>query len=175
MLTVGHGRLGRHELGALLTGAGVEQVVDVRRYPGSRSNEDSRREALEKWLPTAGLGYRWEADLGGRRRLTTEQEAQNPDTWWRVAQFRAYAAYTRTLEFTAALARLLDQAGGARTAVLCSESVWWRCHRRIVADAAVLAHGVPVCHLMPQGRLVEHPVSEGARVDGASVVWDGPR
>lgn len=94
---------------------------------------------------------RWEADLGGRRLLNAEQEVEAPDPSWQVAQFRAYAAYTRTRPFTEALERLLAQARTSRTAVLCSESLWWRCHRRIVADVATLGRGVPVLHLMHAG------------------------
>ncbi|WP_109472085.1 DUF488 family protein [Ornithinimicrobium cavernae] len=174
LLTVGHGTLDRQGLGDLLVGAGVEQLVDIRRFPGSRHNPDARREALEQWLPERGISYRWEERLGGRRRLDPEQDAASPDRWWRVAQFRAYAAGTRTPEFTAAMAELLAGAAQRRTAVMCSESVWWRCHRRIVADVAEVQHAVPVRHLMHDGRLSDHPVSDGARLtaDGA-VVWDG--
>ena len=174
LLTVGHGTLDRNDLGDLLTGAGVEELVDIRRFPGSRHNPDARREALEQWLPERGIGYRWEQRLGGRRRLTADEDAASPDPWWRVAQFRAYAAGTRTEDFRVALQDVLTSAAKRRTAVMCSEAVWWRCHRRIVADLAVLQHGVPVLHLMHTGLLTEHPVSEGARLTGSrEVVWDG--
>jgi uncharacterized protein (DUF488 family) len=171
LLTVGHGRLDRDGLARLLTGAGVAHLVDVRRYPGSRTNPDSTRVALEGWLPEAGIGYRWDERLGGRRRLPAGEVSRDP--WWRVEQFRAYAAHTRTSEFRAGLGDLLDEAGRIAVAVMCSESVWWRCHRRLVADVATLAHHVPVRHLMHDGRSVEHPVSEGARLDGdGDLVWD---
>lgn len=174
LLTVGHGTLDRDGLGDLLQAAGVERLVDVRRYPGSRHNPDARREALEQWLPARGIGYRWEERLGGRRRLTAGEDRASPDPWWRVDQFRAYAAGTRTPGYAEAMGRLLAEAQQRRTVILCSEAVWWRCHRRIVADVAVLTHGVPVLHLMHTGRLVEHPVSEGARVtEDGSLVWDG--
>ncbi|ADB74158.1 DUF488 family protein [Geodermatophilus obscurus] len=160
LLTVGHGPEDRTRLGARLTGAGVGLVVDVRRFPGSRSNPDVRRDALAGWLPAAGVGYRWDGRLGGRRRLPPDQPVA--DGWWTVAQFAAYAAHTRTPEFAAALDEVLAEAATATVAVMCSESVWWRCHRRIVADVAVLGRGVPVHHLMPDGRLAEHRPSEGA-------------
>ena len=86
--------------------------------------------------------------------------------------FRGYAAWMRGEPFRAALGRVLDAAGRRRTAVMCSEAVWWRCHRRLVADAAVLLHEVPVRHLMHDGRLVEHPPSTGARVVGGGLVYD---
>jgi len=170
LLTVGHGSDDRSALAARLHGAAVGLVVDVRRFPGSRSNPDVRREALAGWLPAAGIGYRWEERLGGRRRLPPGEPVA--DGWWTVAQFAAYAAHTRTPEFAAALDELLAEAASATVAVMCSESVWWRCHRRLVADVAVLARGVPVSHLMPDGRLTPHRPSEGAVLgaDGA-VRW----
>ncbi len=160
LLTVGHGPEDRTRLGARLTGAGVGLVVDVRRFPGSRSNPDVRREALAEWLPAAGVGYRWDARLGGRRRLPPDEPVE--DDWWTVAQFAAYAAHTRTPEFAVALDEVLGESAGATVAVMCSESVWWRCHRRLIADVAVLARGAAVDHLMPDGRLRPHVPSAGA-------------
>ncbi|WP_104522415.1 DUF488 domain-containing protein [Blastococcus atacamensis] len=159
-MTVGHGPEDRESLGARLTAAGVEVVVDVRRFPGSRNNPDVRREALAEWLPAAGVGYRWEERLGGRRALPAGTPVV--DDWWTVAQFAAYAAHTRTPEFVAALDEVLAEADGRTVAVMCSESVWWRCHRRLIADVAVLARGYDVVHLMPDGRLTPHRPSEGA-------------
>src|SRR4051795_1771745 len=160
LVTVGHGPQGRDVLGARLSVAGVDLVVDVRRFPGSRNNPDVAREALEEWLPAIGIGYRWDDRLGGRRRLPPGEPVA--DDWWTVAQFAAYAAHTRTPEFTAALDEVLSEAARGVVAVMCSESVWWRCHRRLIADVAVLARGVPVTHLMPDGRLRPHEPSAGA-------------
>lgn len=174
LLTVGHGRLDRDALGDLLTVAGVEQLVDIRRFPGSRHNPDSRSEALEQWLPERGIDYRWEERLGGRRRLDPVEDAASLDQWWRVAQFRAYAAGTRTPAFAEAVGELLATAARRPTVIMCSETVWWRCHRRIVADVAILQHGASVAHLMHDGRLTDHPVSEGARLTPeGTVVWGG--
>ncbi|MCW2534051.1 MAG: hypothetical protein JWP62_3621 [Blastococcus sp.] len=170
LLTVGHGPQGRETLGARLAAAGVEIVVDVRRFPGSRNNPDVGREALEGWLPALGIGYRWDERLGGRRRLQPGEPVE--DGWWTVAQFAAYAAHTRTPEFTAASDEVLAEAVPATVAVMCSESVWWRCHRRLIADVAVLGHGVPVTHLMPDGRLTPHRPSDGAVVsDDGLLRW----
>ncbi len=171
LLTVGHGPDDRTRLGARLTGAGVGLVVDVRRFPGSRSNPDVRREALERWLPAAGVGYRWDARLGGRRRLPPDEPVV--DGWWTVAQFAAYAAHTRTPEFAAALDEVLAEAATATVAVMCSESVWWRCHRRLIADFATAACGIAVRHLAHDGRFTEHVVAAGARLtpDG-SLIYD---
>ncbi|MGY1669230.1 DUF488 domain-containing protein [Geodermatophilus sp. SYSU D00710] len=172
LLTVGHGPDDRARLGARLAAAGVGCVVDVRRFPGSRNNPDVRREALEEWLPAAGIGYRWEPRLGGRRRLPPGEPVE--DGWWTVAQFAAYAVHTRTAEFAAALDDVLTEAAAGPVAVMCSESVWWRCHRRIVADVAVLARGVAVDHLMPDGRLAPHTPSAGAVLgDDGLLHWPG--
>ncbi|SDI01855.1 Protein of unknown function, DUF488 [Arthrobacter subterraneus] len=170
LLTVGHGTADREQFSALLRGAGVEVLADVRRFPGSRRNDDTRKEALEQWLPSEGIDYVWLEDLGGRRRRTAGEP--ETDQWWRVAQFRAYAAYTRTGEFTAALRLLRGTAEERTTAIMCSESVWWRCHRRIVADVLMMLHGFEVQHLMPDGRLTPHEPSAGARVCGGAVYWD---
>jgi uncharacterized protein (DUF488 family) len=170
LLTVGHGRLDEDALGSLLRDASVGLLVDVRRFPGSRANPAVSRDALPRWLPERGIDYRWEEPLGGRR---SSPPGESQDPWWKVDAFRAYAAHTRTPEFGEALQALLQEVADRRVAVMCSESVWWRCHRRVIADVVVVAHGVRVCHLMHDGRLTEHRPSEGARLraDGP-VVWD---
>nr|WP_218860356.1 DUF488 domain-containing protein [Petropleomorpha daqingensis] len=169
-MTVGHGPDDRVALAGRLAGASVGTVVDVRRFPGSRNNPDVRREALAEWLPEAGIGYRWEERLGGRRSLPKGEPVA--DAWWTVAQFAAYAAHTRTPEFSAALDEVLAEARAGAVAVMCSESVWWRCHRRLIADVAVLARDVPVTHLMPDGRLRAHEPSAGAVLGGdGQVHW----
>jgi uncharacterized protein (DUF488 family) len=170
LLTVGHGPDDRTRLRARLAAAGVELIVDVRRFPGSTTNPDVRRDALAEWLPAQGVAYRWDERLGGRRRLPPGEPVV--DGWWTVPQFAAYAAHTRTASFAAALDEVLRASADAAVAVMCSESVWWRCHRRLIADVAVLAHGVPVTHLMPDGRLTPHRPSSGARTgDDGLVRW----
>lgn len=174
LLTVGHGRLERDELAALLRGAGVEVLVDIRRFPGSRANAAAAKGAVPEIVAGAGIEYRWEEDLGGRRRLTAEQRRRSPDTWWRVEAFRAYSAWTRDPAFRDALARVVDEARARQVAVMCSESVWWRCHRRIVADVVATVHRLPVGHLMHSGAVTEHSPSEGLRLDAdGEPVWDG--
>ena len=174
LLTVGHGTLDREGLAALLTGAGVDLLVDVRRFPGSRHNPDVGTDALTAWLPEAGIDYRWEERLGGRRRRDRTDDP-DADAWWRVEAFRAYAAHTRTPEFLAALDGLVaDVAARDTTVVMCSESVWWRCHRRLVADAALLLRGLDVAHLGHDGRTIAHEPSAGARVVDGLLRYDGP-
>ena len=171
LVTFGHGTAGQDLIVELLRGAGIRHVVDVRSFPGSRANPHVHRDALAGWLPAAGIGYRWEPRLGGRRRTP----ADSPDGWWQVDAFRGYAAHMRTPEFLAAVSELLSGAGPGDTTVLCSETVWWRCHRRMIADFAVLVHGVPVRHLMHDGRLPDHQVSAGARLgDDGLLYYDLP-
>ena len=174
LLTVGHGTADQHTLLDLFRGVDVSHVVDVRRYPGSRRNPDVSTEALNEWLPGAGIGYRWEARLGGRRQIPAAQK-QDPDPWWQVEAFRAYAAHTRTAQFRIALSELLDGlavAAPRTTLIMCSESLWWRCHRRLISDAAVLLHGTEVQHLAHDGRLTPHPPSPGARVTPEGLYYD---
>jgi uncharacterized protein (DUF488 family) len=171
LFTVGHGALDRRRLGRLLTDAGIDVLVDVRRFPGSRTNPDVRRDELSVWLPDLGIDYRWEQRLGGRRSLPAGETSLDP--WWTVAAFRAYAAHTRTPEFTAALDDLMIQTSSTRVAIMCAETLWWRCHRRLVADVVVMTRARAVRHVMPDGRLSEHRVAAGARLDGDGAVrWD---
>ena len=177
LLTFGHGTAGQDDLVALLHGADVALVVDIRRFPGSRAHPHVGREALAGWLPAAGVEYRWEPRLGGRRSRPRQDggEAEaDRDAWWQVAAFRAYAAHTRTPEFAAALDELVADARARRTAVMCSEAVWWRCHRRLVADAVVLLAGLPVVHLAHDGRRTVHAPTAGAVVARDGLTYPAP-
>jgi uncharacterized protein (DUF488 family) len=168
MLTFGHGTASADAIAGLLHGAGVELVVDVRTAPGSRRNPHVSRAELERWLPEHGIGYRWDQRLGGFRRPPPD----SPDVIWRHEMFRGYAAHMRTPEFAAAVGDLL-RADRDQT-VMCSESVWWRCHRRLIADFLVLVGDVPVHHLMHDGRVVPHQPTPGARLrDDGLLVYDG--
>ena len=172
LLTIGHGTASQQALLSALHEAQVEALVDVRRFPRSAAHPHVDEQALAGWLPPAGVSYRWEPRLGGRRRLP--RGTLSPDTWWTVEAFRAYAGHTRSEEFRQALGLLLDQASTERVAVMCSETVWWRCHRRLIADVAVLACGVDVGHLLPPAAVRPHRLSAGARLDSdGSLVWDG--
>ena len=168
--TFGHGTAGREALARLLHDAGITAVVDVRTGPGSRRDPDLGRDRLAVWLPEEGISYRWERDLGGFRKPPSD----SPDTVWRNDSFRGYAAHTRTPGFLAAMDTLLEQAAREPTAVMCGESVWWRCHRRLIADFAVLARDMPARHLMHDGRHTPHTPTPGARLraDGLLVYDD---
>lgn len=168
LLTFGHGTASQTRIAELLRDAGVALLVDVRTAPGSRRNPHVARAELERWLPEHGIAYRWDKRLGGFRRPPPD----SPDVFWREEMFRGYAAHMRTPEFTAAVDELLAEERDR--AVMCSESVWWRCHRRLIADVAVLGRGVAVSHLMPDGRLSPHRPAEGARrLPEGHLIWDG--
>lgn len=160
LYTLGHGTAGADELAALLRAAGVTRLVDVRTAPGSRRNPDVSREALQRWSPEHDIGYRWDARLGGWRK----DPPGSPDTALRNRSFAGYADHMRGAEFRAAIDELLADAAEHSTAVMCSESVWWRCHRRMIADFAVLVRGVAVRHLMHDGRRPEHRLTDGVRL-----------
>jgi uncharacterized protein (DUF488 family) len=166
--TLGHGTATAGELLALLAGAGVAGVVDVRTAPGSRRHPHVRREAMAGWLAEGGIGYRWEPELGGFRR----PDPASVNHALRHPAFRGYADHMRTPRFWSALDRLLAEAQERPSAVLCSETLWWRCHRRLLADAAVLVRGAEVLHLDHRGRQEPHRPTDGVRRDGDLLVYD---
>lgn len=166
--TVGHGTLPVQAFATLLSGARVRRVVDVRSFPGSRHNPQFGREEMERWLPAAGLDYVWLRQLGGRRRSV----ADSKHVALRHNAFRAYADYMETDDFLAGVDQLLALAVSDLTAVMCSESVWWRCHRRLLADYLVLARGLDLVHLMHDGRLTPHTPTEGVRIADAVLIYD---
>lgn len=155
---------------AVLRSAGVASVVDVRTAPGSRRNPQVGREEMARWLPEAGVAYRWEKRLGGWRKV----DPDSVNTALRNESFRGYADYMGTEEFWSALDEVLAEAGEHPTAVMCGETVWWRCHRRLIADAALLVRGVAVAHLGHDAKLTEHRPTEGVRVAGDRLIYDVP-
>jgi uncharacterized protein (DUF488 family) len=169
LLTYGHGTDSATRTAALLSGAGLASLVDIRTAPGSRRNPQFARAALEEWLPAAGIAYRWEKRLGGFR----TPSPGNPDTAWRERMFRGYAEHMRSAGFGAAVDAVLVEAAERQTAVMCSESLWWRCHRRLLADFVSVARGVEVRHLMHDGRVEAHRPSPGLRLrDDGLLVYD---
>jgi uncharacterized protein (DUF488 family) len=165
--TVGHGTLEADEFAALVVGADLGLVVDVRRYPGSRRHPHFGS-GMEEWLAVRGVDYRWLGSLGGRR----EPMPSSPNLALRNPQFRGYADYMASSEFAAGVRELVNLGRARPTAVMCAESVWWRCHRRLLADHLVLVEGTRVEHLFHDGRLAEHaPTPEARRVEN-HVVYD---
>jgi uncharacterized protein (DUF488 family) len=166
--TIGHGTLAADTLASLLDGAGVACLVDVRSFPGSRHNPQFGRAEMEHWVPEAGLGYLWMPDLGGRRRST----GSSRHVALRNDAFRAYADHMETPEFLTGVEALLALATAEQTAVMCSESVWWRCHRRLLADYLVLVRAITVVHLMHDGRATPHVPTAEARVEDDRLRYD---
>jgi uncharacterized protein (DUF488 family) len=146
VFTIGHSTRPIADFIALLTAAAVECVVDVRRFPGSRRQPQYNSEALARSLAAAGIEYRHMPALGGRRGARAGNEP-SPHTLWREEGFRNYADYAETPEFRRAFAELLDLARRRSIAIMCAEAVWWRCHRRIIADY-LLAAGIDVMHIL---------------------------
>ncbi|HLM69628.1 MAG TPA: DUF488 domain-containing protein, partial [Longimicrobium sp.] len=149
VFTIGHSTRTIEEFVALLRGNGVTRLVDVRRFPGSRRHPQFGRDTLPASLAQAGIAYRHEEALGGRR-ASDPAAGPSPNTAWRVAAFRAYADYMATPPFRAALQRLMADAAEGRPAIMCAEAVPWRCHRRLITDA-LLARGVPVLDIIGPG------------------------
>jgi uncharacterized protein (DUF488 family) len=169
LLTVGHGTLLEERFGDLLISAGVQSLVDVRRAPGSRRHPHFSRGAMEDWIPRLGVAYSWAPGLGGWRRPAPE----SPNVALRNDSFRGYADYMRTTEFWAALDPVLAGAAGRRTAVMCSEAVYWRCHRRLISDAVELVKGLEVRHLEHRGALDRHRLTDGVRAEDGLLIYDG--
>jgi uncharacterized protein (DUF488 family) len=168
LLTVGHGTATQTELVERFTAAGVRSIVDVRRFPGSRRHPHVGRAELERWLPASGIDYRWEERLGGRRR----PDPASVHLGLRNVSFRAYADHLGSDAFQAAIADVLAESDDRRVAVLCSESLWWRCHRRLIADHVELVAGFPVQHLSHDGRLARHRPTDVVRVVDGRLVYD---
>ncbi|HTW83412.1 MAG TPA: DUF488 domain-containing protein [Candidatus Sulfotelmatobacter sp.] len=161
LITLGHGTAGQDELAALLREAELDALVDVRTVPKSRRHPHVWREELERWVPAlTGVAYRWEPRLGGFRK----PDPNSSNVALRHPAFRAYADAMEKPPFQLALDELLAQAAASRTAIMCSESLWWRCHRRLIADAAQLLHGTQVEHLMHDGTYRPHVPTAGVRV-----------
>jgi uncharacterized protein (DUF488 family) len=166
IFTIGHST---HEADAflrLLRRARIEAVADVRRYPSSRRMPWFNRAELAASLESEGIAYEHYEALGGRRNPRRE----SPNRGWRVGQFQGYADHMDSEEFRAALDRLLALAAERRTAAMCAEAQWTRCHRRLLADA-LLARGVGVTHIGSRGALERHSLTEFALVDGGRLTY----
>jgi uncharacterized protein (DUF488 family) len=164
--TVGHSTRSRDEFRRLLTLHDIELVVDVRRFPGSRHFPHFAADALARDLDDAGILYRWIPELGGRRRSSPSSINQA----WRHPAFRAYADYVATDEFAVGLNELLMLASGLRTAIMCAELLWWRCHRRLIADVLTVL-GVRVLHLRDDGPGELHRLGPPARVVAGALTY----
>jgi uncharacterized protein (DUF488 family) len=157
--TVGHSTRPLTDFLEILAAYRVELVAAVRRFPGSRSQAQYQQPALESALHRVGIGYIWLPDLGGHRQPVWD----TPNTTWRHPAFRGYADYLAGEEFAACLVELLTLAWGLRTAVMCAELLWWRCHRRMIADVLV-SLGAHVIHIRDVKTAETHRLRAPARL-----------
>ena len=161
IFTIGHSTRSAAELIALLGEGAADLVADVRAFPRSRTNPQFNGPVLQETLAAVGIAYRFLPSLGGRRHGRRE----SPNTLWKNASFRAYADYAGTPDFRAGLEELCALAGEHRCAIMCAEAVWWRCHRRIIADYLLTA-GFEVVHILGRGKLTPASLTPGARPVG---------
>lgn len=158
--TVGHSNRSLEDFVELLRSAEIELLADVRKFPRSRANPQFNEERLGDALPRCGISYELMSVLGGRRGIV---KSIPPDVngLWRNLSFHNYADYALSAEFDAGLSRLIELGRGQRCAIMCSEAVWWRCHRRIVTDY-LIASGETVFHIMAPGRFEPARLTQGA-------------
>jgi uncharacterized protein (DUF488 family) len=168
LFTIGHSTHTLDEFVALLRRHAIECVADVRAYPGSRRLPHFNRESLAAELPLHGIAYEHVPALGGRRR----PQPGSPNTGWENASLRAYADHLERDDFGEGLAALREVAEAKRTAIMCAEALWWRCHRRLVSDA-LLVRGHRVLHIAADGVLSEHELTAFAQADGDRLVYPG--
>lgn len=157
--TIGHSNRTIEVFLDLLAEHELEAIADVRRFPGSRRQPQFSQAALEATLRERGISYLWLPKLGGRRRPV----ADSPNGAWRNTSFRGYADHMATTEFAEGLADLLALAAERRTALMCAELLWWRCHRSLISDA-LRVRGMRVVHILDTHQSVEHPFTSPARV-----------
>ena len=169
LYTIGHSTRSLEELVAALKAHGIETLVDIRAFPMSRRLPHFNRESLESELSKRGIRYVWMKALGGYRKRTRKD---SPHTALRNASFRNYADYTLTPEFEQAMDELLRLAEQSRTAYMCAERVYFRCHRMIVSDWLV-AHGHEVRHIDAEGPARPHQLTAEARVIGGQMIYRG--
>ena len=171
VLTIGHSNHPLDRFLALLARHGVEALVDIRRFPGSRKHPHFNRENLAAALPQSGVDYHWLEALGGRRH---QQRDESPNVGLENEGFQNYADYMLTSDFREGVEKLLEVARRKRTAIMCAEGLFWQCHRRLVSDFLV-ASGVTVQHIMPKGEVRPHKLANGAVIEGEQVTYPGEK
>jgi uncharacterized protein (DUF488 family) len=167
--TIGHSTHPLEEFIAMLQSFGIELVADIRSFPGSNRYPHFNKEALEVSLPAAGIQYLHLKDLGGRRKA----QPDSTNTGWRHAAFRGYADYMETTSFHKAIKQLEHLASNQRVAYMCSEAVWWRCHRSLVSDYLKHADWT-VMHIMGAGKEEPHRYTAPARIEDGRLVYSQP-
>ena len=166
--SIGHSTHTTDVFARLLQRHGVVQVADVRTVPRSGRHPQFSRETLPAWLGALGVAYRHFPGLGGLRR----PRADSPNSAWQHPSFRGYADHMATDEFTRSLDELAEWAARAPTAVMCAEALWWRCHRRLLADALVM-RGWTVSHILASGAAAVHEMTPFARIVDDTLRYPG--
>ncbi|MDQ2977086.1 MAG: DUF488 domain-containing protein [Acidobacteriota bacterium] len=166
--TVGHSTRSAEEFNEILSSHGIGTLVDVRSFPGSRRYPHFNKSELSGTLEAAGIDYLHLRELGGRRK-----PSPNPkNTAWRNASFRAYADHMESEEFRKGIETLLQLGQQKRTAFMCAEAVWWRCHRSLIADF-LKANGVEVIHIIDAKHTELHPYTTAARIVNGQLSYEG--
>ena len=170
VFTIGHSNRTLDDFIALLKGVGIELVADIRTVPRSRANPQFNRDTLPEALADVDIAYEHMAALGGLRGKARTQPRE-VNGFWDNESFHNYADYALSAEFHAGLMHLLEEGRARRCVIMCSEAVWWRCHRRIVTDY-LIASGQSVFHIMEQGRIEPAHLTPGAVIQsGGTVVY----
>jgi uncharacterized protein (DUF488 family) len=166
--TIGHSTRTDQIFGEILLAHNIQVLIDVRTFPGSRRYPQFNKSVLSAFVAKLGITYQHEPRLGGRR--TPRKDSHN--TAWRNAQFRGYADHMETDEFAFGIKELLELARTSRTAVMCAEAVWWKCHRSLIADY-LKATGHIVVHIIDEKKTEEHPFTSAARIVDGELSYRG--
>ncbi|NLO71904.1 MAG: DUF488 domain-containing protein [Porphyromonadaceae bacterium] len=164
--TIGHATHAAEEFTEMLQSFQIETLVDIRSLPGSNKFPQFNKENLKLTLPHSGIQYMHLVNLGGLRK--TKKGSHN--TGWRLASFRGYADYMETPEFFTAIHKLESIASKSRTAIMCAEVLWWRCHRSLVSDFLKL-NGWKVMHIMAAGKASEHTYTKPAIITNNKLTY----
>lgn len=164
--TIGHSTRSPEEFIALLEAYGIETLADVRSFPGSRKFPWFNKENLEKLLPASGIQYIHLRELGGRRSV----KKNSSNTSWRNPAFQGYADYMETPEFLKGIELLMALTEHSLVCYMCSEAVWWRCHRSMISDY-LKSTGWTVMHIMDKKHLEEHPYTQPARIVNGKLTY----
>jgi uncharacterized protein (DUF488 family) len=167
--TVGHSTLPAGEFVELLTTHRIAHLADVRRFPASRRYPHFNEQPLRETLQAAGIAYHSFRELGGRR----TPRPDSPNIAWRNKAFRGYADFMETEEFRAGFMRLLELVRTGRTAIMCAEALWWKCHRSLIADRLKVS-GLEVCHITGPGKSTPHPYTRAARIVEGKLSYGEP-
>lgn len=167
MWTIGHSNRPWDAFLECLAAHDIRCIADVRRFPGSRRQPQYAQAALEDALRAHEIDYHWLPELGGRR----QPRPDSRNTAWRNPSFRGYADHMSSVEFAAGLERLLKISTAGRTALMCAEALWWRCHRALIADA-LSVRGITVIHILSVDHTVVHPFTSAARIVDGRLTYD---